>query len=491
MNTTNTFSKSDYLLGLKCPLALWYAKYRRDLREKLSDRPRIIQGHQVGDLARERFPKGVLIENPWELEAAERTAECVRNRRKYIYEAVARLKTGELCAADILCRNADGSHDIIEVKSSSMVKEYYILDVSFQRYVFRKAGYKIRKCHVMTLNTAYVRQGELDLKKLFTLHDVTSKLNSLAEVGRNIVALRAMLAGKEPKCSIGAACGAFFSCNFQEHCWRGIPEYSVFTILNGKQLPQAEALYQKHKTADPRKLAPFLSLKGTKKSDLESFLKKKRVRDPEQLRSFLSVLEYPLYFLDYETVGPPVPLFDGTKPYQAIPFQFSLHIVDKPGAKLRHVEYLHAQRTDPRPRLVKALITACGKRGSVVVYNAGFEKGCNDALALAFPEHESALGAINERVVDLFVPFRRRHLYSCKQQGSASLKKVLPAFTDLSYTGNIREGEVASSIYLAFMTDEHSKEEASKMFTDLRVYCGQDTMAMVELLKVVQEQAAS
>jgi len=489
MNTTITLSKSDYVLGLKCPLALWYKKYRRDLMVDASG-PAIEQGHQVGELARQRFPKGVLVEeNPWEAEAAEHTAECVRNKRKHIYEAVARLKTGELCATDILRRNADGTHDIIEVKSATEVKDYHILDVSFQRYVFRKAGYKIRKCHVMTLNNAYVRQGELDLKKLFTLHDVTDELDALAQVGRNIAALRAMLAGKEPKCSIGTACGAFYPCKFEAHCWRDIPEYSVFNVV---KMEEAEALYQEHKTADLKKLAPFISLTGAKKNDLECFLRKKTVRTPEQLQDFLNKFQYPLYFLDYETIGSPVPLFDGTKPYQQVPFQFSLHILDKPGAKPRHVEYLHGQRTDPRPKLVKALVKACGKKGSVIVYNAVFEKGCNEALARAFPEHASALGAINARVVDLLVPFRSRYLYSYKQQGSASIKKVLPAFTNMSYADlEIGNGEIASSMYLAFMNGLLSKQDADKMFADLRVYCGQDTLAMVELLKVVQEQAAS
>jgi hypothetical protein len=488
MNTAITLSKADYVLGLKCPLALWYNKFRRELEVDASG-PAIAQGNMIGELAWQRFPRGMLIEEaPWKPEAAKRTAECVRNKKKYIYEAVARLKTGELCAADILRRNADGSHDIIEVKSSSEVKEYHILDVSFQRYVFRKAGYKIRKCHVMTLNSAYEREGDLDLKKLFTLNDVTGALDSLAQVERNIAALRAMLAGKEPNCAIGAACGAFYPCKFEAHCWRGVPEYSVFNVV---KMEEAEALYQEHKTADLKKLAPFISVTGKKQNDLECFLRKKTVRAPEQLQEFLNQLQYPLYFLDYETINSAVPLFDGTKPYQQVPFQFSLHILDKPGAALRHVEYLHAQRTDPRPRLVRALVKACGKKGSVIAYYAPFEKGRNDELARAFPEHASALRVINDRVVDLFEPFRGRHLYSYKQQGSASIKKVLPAFTSMSYAGlDIGDGQVASSMYLAFMNGLLSRQEAGKMFADLRVYCGQDTMAMVELLKVVREQAA-
>jgi hypothetical protein len=480
-------SKSDYVLGLKCPLALWYKKYRKDLEP---EKPTAVleRGNDVGALARERFPKGVIIdEKPWESQTAEHTKSCVKKHAKYIYEAVVWLKDGEYCAADILKRNADGTYDIVEVKSTSSVHEYHLIDVSFQNYVFKKAGYKIRKCHIMTLNSEYVRKGELDLKKLFKLHDVTDELTPLKEVEKNIAALRAMLGRKEPKCSIGVQCTKFHDCNYMFHCWRDIPEYSVFDILT---TPKAEVIYNKHKTADIGKLAKFLFPTGAKKVDLESFLGKKTVSDPAKLREFLSALKYPLYFLDYETIAPAVPMFDNSRPYQAIPFQFSLHIQEKPSGKLKHVEYLHRDRKDPRPKLIKALVDACGKKGSVVVYNAGFETGRNREMALDFPKYAKALLAINDRVVDLLVPFRSRHLYCYKQHGSASIKKVLPTFTEISYDSlDIGNGGVASDMFLAFMEGKLPETERDKMFADLLTYCDQDTIAMVELLRVVEEWA--
>jgi hypothetical protein len=339
----------------------------------------------------------------------------------------------------------------------------------------------------MTLDNSYVREGELDINKLFTMHDISKNLISLKEIEENVASMRVMLNGKAPECSIGTACGRFYECSYIPHCWRNIPAYSIFDLF---RIGKAEAIYNEHKTADIEKLVKFFTVSGLKKVDLECFLKKKTVSVPTELRGFLNELKYPLYFLDYETIMPSIPMFDHSRPYQQIPFQFSLHVMMKPGDELEHVEYLHDERTDPRPKLIETLIKACGKKGSVIVYNAGFERGRNKEMARDFLDYAEPLLAINERMLDLLVPFRSRHLYCYKQQGSASLKKVLTAFTEISYDNlAIADGGAASKRFLAFMNGMLGKNEAEAMFADLRTYCGQDTLAMVELLKVVQDYA--
>ena len=183
-------------------------------------------------------------------------------------------------------------------------------------------------------------------------------------------------------------------------------------------------------------------------------------------------------------------MFDGAKPYSQIPFQFSLHIQDTPVSEPRHIEFLHQERSDPRRALAEFLIKSCGEHGSIVVYNQAFEMTRNKELAELFPDLAADLLAINERVIDQLIPFRNRALYSYKQKSSASIKYVLPAFSDLSYKGmNIANGGEAMSKYLAFLEGNQTEEESKQMFADLLKYCGQDTYAMVLLMKVLYQFA--
>lgn len=171
---------------------------------------------------------------------------------------------------------------------------------------------------------------------------------------------------------------------------------------------------------------------------------------------------------------PAIPIFDNTSPYSQIPFQFSLHIQKEPHGELEHIEFLHQKQSDPRRSLAEALVEGCGKKGSIVVYNQQFEKTRNKELADLFPDLSADILAINERVVDQLIPFRNRYLYSSKQKSSASIKYVLPAFSDLSYKGmNIANGGDAMTKDLAFLNGSQTEEESKQMFEDLLKYCGQ------------------
>lgn len=211
---------------------------------------------------------------------------------------------------------------------------------------------------------------------------------------------------------------------------------------------------------------------------------------PAKLRGFLNQLRYPLYFLDYETLTLAVPLFAGTRPHQQIPFQFSLHVQDSPNAELAHYEHLHQERSDPRHPFTEQLIRLCNVSGSIIVYNQSFEKNRNEELAVKFAQHTAALQAINDRMVDLLVPFRRRWLYHPAQKGSASLKAVLPAFTRASYDHlAISNGRDASRQYGNFMQGNVREKELPLLWHKLKEYCKQDTYAMIMLLDVVQRYA--
>jgi hypothetical protein len=218
---------------------------------------------------------------------------------------------------------------------------------------------------------------------------------------------------------------------------------------------------------------------------------KREVVNEPALTQFLHGLEYPLYFLDYETVMNGIPLYEGTRPYQQVPFQFSLHVQKEPEGPLHHINFLHKERSDPRRAFAEKLIESCGEKGSVVVYYQPFESGRNSELAKDFPDLAKGLRAINRRMVDIYEPFQQRMLYDPAQNGSASLKVVLPTYTDISYEGMaIGNGEQALNEYKAFAAGYNTDpEDLERLWRALDEYCEKDTYAMVELINVLYEKA--
>ncbi|MBP9999467.1 MAG: DUF2779 domain-containing protein [Proteobacteria bacterium] len=478
-------SKSDYVLGIKCPNALWFKKHRKDLSPVI-DQAVLDTGNMVGELARSRFHGGINITaKPWEAEAITQTKSAMTENVHYIYEATLETDTGAYCAVDILRNNNDGSWDIIEVKSTTSPRDYHLIDASFQRYVFTQCGVNIRNCYILTLNPEYSRHGALDIYELFTLHDITDNLQDADTVQSEVARIRTILDGPELGIAISKVkCNRFYECGYKRHCWRNIPEYSVFDAFRGATADEIYAEYG----ADLRNIPAEVRNKQMHQGDIEAFLDNVDVINKDILRNFTNNLRWPLYYLDYESIMPAVPMFDNSRPYQQICFQFSLHVQRTPGGELEHYEYLHHDpKTDPRPGLIKNLITTIDNTGSVIVYNQGFEQGRNSEMARDFPEYAGQLNAINDRMVDLLMPFKKRGLYRPCQNGSASIKQTLPAFVpEMSYADmGIHNGTEASAQFVDFMAGKQTPDETKQMMTNLHEYCGQDTMAMVRLLEVI------
>ena len=481
-------SKSDYVLGIKCPNAIWFKKYRKDL-EAEKNQAVLDNGTAVGELACDRFPGGVRITaKPWEDVAITQTKSAISDNKPFIYEATLSTDTGEYCAVDILRNNNDGTWDIIEVKSTTEPHDYHYIDASFQRYVFTKCGINVRNCFIMTLNKEYVRHGDLDLEQLFALHDVTADLQNIETVQHEIERIRTVLDGPELGIAISKTkCtkNTFYECPYKNHCWRNVPQYSVFDAFKGTM---ADKVYSEY-GADLSNIPVDVRANQSHPGDIEAFLDNVDVINKDTLRDFTNQLRWPLYYLDYESIMSAVPMFDNSRPYQQICFQFSLHVQRTPGAELEHYEYLHNESgTDPRPGLIKKLIETIGDAGSVIVYNQIFEQGRNTEMARDFPEYAEQLMAINNRMLDLLIPFRARGLYRPCQNGSASIKQTLPAFVpEMSYENLwIHNGDEASKNFMDFMTGKQTSEQTKEMMANLHEYCGQDTMAMVRLLDVIQ-----
>jgi len=487
-------SKSQYVKGHQCQKALWISRHYKELIPKIDPdkQARFDMGKRVGMLAQRCFESGMVVDHPyWEIDKAVNTTnDLVASGHNVIFEATAtHPANGCYSRIDILKRTEDGDGwDLIEVKSSTSVKDYHINDLAFQYYVFSNAGYKIDRCMLMYIDKEYVRNGDLDPKVLFKHEEITNqaidKQNEIEETVAQLIDRLSRL--EEPKISIGAHCFAPFECELRYYCWKHVPEYSVYDVF---QKSQAESLDREY-GPDLRNLPADLHPTGTKQIDVQSYLSGQAVVNPEGLKAFVEQLQYPLFFLDYETIVPTLPLFDESRPYQQIPFQFSLHIQEHKDAELKHIEFLHKEQTDPRESFVEQLLNSCGDEGHVIVYYKPFEMSRNRELAEHFPQHASKFHSLNDRVIDLWDPFKQRALYHPDQNGSASIKAALPCFTDLSYEDlNIGQGSDAMRLYEAFVSGEIGVSAQEPLWENLREYCQQDTFAMKRLLDVIYEHA--
>jgi hypothetical protein len=487
-------SKSQYLRGLQCHKSLWLHNFRPDLRGLASPGAQHIfdQGHEVGLLAHQRFPGGVLIEADHQHipEALQQTEAALKAGATILFEA-AFMHDGVLVRPDVLVK-AGARWDLIEVKSSTEVKEVYLPDVAIQRYVLDGAGLPVRKASLMHVDNRYVRQGAIDPERFFTLADLTrATAPVLAQASANLAGMRAVLAGSEiPDIAIGAQCRAPYDCDFMDFCWKHVPDYSVYNLkraafdkineLRGRGVMRIEDIPADFALSDAQEIQVRVAKSG------EPHI------DGPAIKKCLDQLVYPLFYLDFETVNPAIPPYDGMRPFQALPFQASLHVQDKPGEEPGHLEYLGDPKSDPRPGLVEFLVKSIGPKGSVVVYNAGFEGGRLGELAEAFPKEAKPLLAIKKRLWDLIIPFRGNHFVHPEMRGSASMKAVLPALVPgMSYDGlAISNGEMAFLAYEAMMAGKMSASQMKKTMAALREYCGQDTLGMVEILKVLRQYAA-
>ena len=489
-NKKHQISKSQFIKGHQCEKALWIYRNAKELHDAADELNQALlsSGEEIGKMARTLYPKGVLVESEyWAMEKAQKlTNDFIKSGEDVIFEAMAIGDEGIYSSIDML-RKVKGKKqwDLIEVKGATKVKDYYIVDMAFQRCVFESAGYEIRKSILVHINIDYVREGKIDPKKLFNEVDCTDDVKAIQnEVKGKIPQLLKVLKKKTmPSIEIGSHCNSPFSCEYQSHCWKHVPEYSVYDVTSGKKL---EELLNKG-ILHINKIPKDFKFSDTKSIDVNSFKSKKLHADKKSIKQWVSALKYPIVYLDYETINPAIPLFDLSSPYEQLPFQFSVHIQKKENGPVKTLNYLHKLPTDPRPSVIEALIQACEDAGNVVVYYQQFEEGVNKRLADYSPKHKTKLLKINEKMVDLLVPFKSRALYHPEQQGSASLKDVLPAFVpSMTYEGmNISNGGDASRMGHLILSGQLEQEQLTEAFRNLEEYCHQDTLAMVKLVEVL------
>jgi len=481
-------SKSKFLWGHQCRKLLWYAYNAKDQIPEADAGQQAIfdQGHEVGVLAKLLYPGGIEVcADATDFEQVLQNSLAALNERKPLFEA-GFVYNGAFARVDILNPVGKNEFDILEVKSSTGVKEVHLLDLAFQAFVYNGAGLKILRCYVMHVNRDYVRRGPIDPKKFFKLVDVTRKVSAISkEIEPQLDEMFSVIRLKqEPDIKIGPHCSDPYPCPLMGKCWSFLPADSVFELYYGGK--KCWRLLQDG-VVNLKDIPHGVDLTERQTIQREVANSGKPHIDRKALARFLKRLKYPVSYLDFETFNTAIPLFDGLKPYQQVPFQFSLHRQSAPGAAPEHHGFLADGRVDPRPEFLNRLRDCIGDQGTVVVYNATFEKAVLDKLAQAFPEHAGWIVNVKRRIVDLLKPFQNFSYYHPDQHGSASIKSVLPVLTGRSYADlEIQEGGQASLEFLRIHFGDVLEAERLKVREQLERYCGQDTEGMIWIVEAIQ-----
>lgn len=483
-------SKSTFIKGQQCEKALYYHKHHREWSGGVSAAQEAIftQGTEIGELAQQLFPGGVDCspKSTYDFsEAVQRTKAEIEKGTKIIYEAAFQFD-GVLAALDILVKLPEGWH-AYEVKSSTKVSETFELDAAIQYYTIVNSGIDLKDISIIHINNQYNKNGSLDLQQLFAIQSVReSVLKLIKDIPQKVSKLKQVLAQKEaPTVDIGPHCSSPYKCDFAGHCWQHIPTYSVFDITELRTNKKFE-LYRK-KVLHFKDIPADYPLNASQWMQVNCELQNKKYIDEPAIRSFTQGLKYPIHYLDFETFATAVPILDGSKPYQQLVFQYSLHIEHKDG-RIEHKAYLaQTNSTDPRTALIQQLLSDCDKNGDILVYNIGFERSKLQDLMKFSPPNASDIQRLIDRLKDLMLPFKKQLYYTPEMQGSYSIKAVLPAMVPaLSYRDlNVKEGGTASNIFAQMMLGKFSGdvEQARK---DLLTYCQLDTWAMVKILEVLK-----
>lgn len=482
-------SKSKLMNYLQCPKRLYLEIHRPELAETSSETERAFAaGHAVGDVARGLFPGGILIGHDRELSQALRETREALTSERPIYEATFE-HGGVLIRADILLPNGSG-HQLVEVKSSTEIKDYHLPDCAVQTWVTRNTGLKIGKVELAHIDNSFVYPGNNDYRGLLKHVDVTNKISPLLEqVPRWVKECQHMLAGSVPETSTGSQCRDPYACPFLHHCAPlSETEYPVTLLPNDKDKRIAKGL-ESEGFRDIREV-PAGRLKNPRHEQIRRITVEGRFELDPAGGNLLRQYPYPRYYLDFETIMFAVPIWAGTRPYQKLPFQWSCHIETAEG-DLLHEGFLGISPDAPMRAFAEGLVhtlTAKGE-GPIFVYNIGFEATIIREMAAMFPDLADRLAQLLNRLVDL-KPFAQKHYYHPNMKGSWSLKAVLPTVEPDAHHGHLQEvqdGGMAMNAYLEILSPDTDAERKAFLVKELEEYCKLDTLAMVKIARFFQD----
>ena len=478
-------SKSRYTQGITCKKKLWLSCYKKEEAEDMGTDIVLANGNKVGELARLLFGDYVLVEFDTNYQKMlDETEKYLSNKVNTICEASFSYDNN-FCSVDIL-RVEDDGVEIYEVKSSTDISDIYIDDVSYQTWVLKKSGLNVKKSYIMYVNNRYVKNGDFNIHEFFKIEDVSDLIN-LNKVEENIKELKQILNSKEePNIDLSISCHKPYDCPFFKYCTQNLPKPNVFDIGWKVKFNDKLEMYKRgHITFGDILNKETINDKAMVQLEYALNDKKPKV-NKEKIKDLINSLTYPLYFLDFESYQVAIPAIDGTRPYQQICFQYSLHYYLEDGGMLYHKEYLSEEYSgNPMYGLCKQLCDDIPMNSCVVVYNKSFEQSRLKEMASMFPEFSEHLLNIRENIKDIMIPFFNQDYYVKEIGERWSIKLVLPAlFPDdpsLNYHNleQVHKGDEASNAYLSLPTLSKSEQEILRK--NMLKYCELDTYATVKL----------
>lgn len=473
-STPPTLSKSRFLSGLQCQKALWLSVHRPELAAEMEPARRAVieAGNEVGRAAHALFPGGVLVDEPyWRHEAGvERTRQLVQDPEvPAIFEAAFE-HAGVRIRVDVLERLGRGGErsawGLREVKASTGLKDHHVPDVAVQRFVLEGAGLAIPSVELVHVNGEFVRgPGPIDWQRFFTRQDVTEQAVAFQRaLPRSVAEMQALLGEPDaPEVEPSGHCFEPWECGCWAHCTAVKPPQWHLGLKRASEARRAiwlEALATGRPWVAPE-LAEALAGTGP-----------------------------PAWCLDFETVAPAIPLYPGTRPYQAVAFLFSLHRLAA-GGSVAHADFLADGRADPRPELAARLVEALAADDAPILVWSSFEARVLRDLAEAAPALAPALERLRARLVDLLA-LTRAHAYHPGFAGSYSLKDVAPALAPgFGYGGleQVTDGAAAATAFARLVAGAVPAAEAGALRAELRAYCARDTEALVEVHRALRRLA--
>ena len=484
-------SKSRYTQGITCGKKLWLSCYKKEEAEDMGNEAILDNGTKIGELARSLFGNYILIDFTTNFEKMlDDTKKHLDNKPNIICEASFSYDNN-FCSVDILKNDKDGV-EIYEVKSSTDITDIYIDDISYQTWVLKKSGLNVKKSYIVHVNNKYIKNGEFNIHEFFKIEDVSDMID-LDKVEENIKVLKEIINKKEePNIDLSLSCHKPYDCPFFKYCTKNLPSPNVFDIGWNVYFDKKIDMY-KRGNITYNDILDNEVLKDKPTEQIKFALNNIKPKiNKENIQNLINTFTYPLYFLDFESYQPCIPTIDGTKPYQQICFQYSLHYYLEENGELYHKEFLSEDYDgNPMYGLCKQLCEDIPKNSCVLVYNQSFEKARLNEMASLFPEFREHLLNIKDNIKDLMIPFFNQDYYVKEMKGSWSIKVVLPALfpndksLDYHNLDQVHKGDEASNAYLNLPS--LSKEEQEKLRNNLLKYCELDTYAMVKIYDKLKE----
>ena len=475
-------SKTKVIAGLQCQKQL-YLRVHHPEWATAKPSPASITGIVVENHARTLFPNGVLVErNTPEIDPFIRTRDLIESSSvSCLFEAAFRSNDLQVFV-DVLSRNGSG-WALTEIKASTSVKAKHIDDVTIQAVALQQAGILVNKYELMHINSHFIYAGDHNYTELFIREDITEQVKSHTSfIEAQLEPLKNVIKGLQPERHIGSYCNKPYPCPYKTYCEARDVKYPVAYLPNGWRIAQqllAQGIF------DIRDI-PVDTLNSEIHLWVCRVTKEGRAELKPGAKHILHQLNYPRYYLDFECIQFAIPIWEGTRPFDQLPFQFSCHIQTNSGV-LEHHAFLDTTGQDPRRAFAEALIAACGEAGPIIVYYQAFEKSIISGLIQLFPDLTSRLQAIHGRIFDL-LPVLKQNYYHPGMKGSWSIKKVLPCLVpELSYAslGSVQDGTQAQAIYFAIINGSLNEIAKEAGVADLLDYCKLDTFAMVRIVEKI------